>query len=223
MSFVGRIGNLLMRADGVLTGARFSNDSCLIVQAGHAKYQEAVLRGNVYSLTTTSSGVTLASANASTTAATAQPIVGFINPANSGVNCVILEARCGPQATGGSAANEGVYGFQIAANGASTSITGTPPTNNLRWTATGSRVIGAVNAAFTGNTITWVWAMPFVGVGPRFAAPTASINVHGIEREIVDGLIIIPPGTGIGLFTLGAGTAITVGASLIWDEVDIPG
>ena len=200
---------------------RLTRDLTLVTQDGHAKYQEAVFRGNCYSVMTAAAGVTLAAANASLTAATAQPIVGFLNPVNSGVNCVIWEVVCGPQATGGSAANEGAYVYQYAPGSASTSISGTVPLSLKTMTAGGSRCIGSLNQAFTANAVTWIQLKPMVTNVSRFAAPTASINVNGIGKDMVDGVIVIPPGCAFGVFTLATGTAITVGASLTWEEIPV--
>lgn len=206
--------------DGAITDARASRDRCMVVQDGHGRYQEAVFRGNVFYLTTTTSGVALAAANASTTAATAQPIVGILNPQNSGVIACILEVRYGPQATGASAANEGIPMYQVAPQLASTSITGTLPLSAKLQISGGSKMVGSVNQAYTGNAVTWITAMPFAGGnGPRFAAPTASINVNGVAREDVGGLIMIPPGTAFGVFVLAAGTTITVAGGLVWEEI----
>lgn len=196
-----------------------------IVADGLPKYTGMADAGIVYTLTTTSSGVTLAAANASTTAATFQPVVGFINPLGSGVTAILIEATYGIQSTGASAANEGIPFYEITtvSTPASTSIGSAVVLNHktlAQAAAGGQKVIASINSAFTGNGSTWIYVKPFAGAaGARTAAPTASINVSGMSKEPLDGLIQIPPGVGVGLGVLAAGTNITVAATLTWAEV----
>ena len=77
---------------GQIQGLRGDKTAALVITDGHARYQEAVIQGNVYSLATAAAGVTIAAANVFS-AANAQPLVGIFNPANSGVNAVVLRGR----------------------------------------------------------------------------------------------------------------------------------
>lgn len=189
-----------------------------------AHYQETIYRGNAYVLNTGTAGVALAAANASLVNTTFQPIVGFLNPSNSGVIAVILHGIYGPQATGASAVNEGIPIYQVCGPNAASTIAQanqTNPTNLKTLLASGSLMIGSVNQAFAGISPAWTVLKPFVGSGPRFSAPTASINVNGVAVENVDGLIQIPPGWAIGLGVLAAGTTITVTGGLVWKEIPV--
>jgi hypothetical protein len=219
----GRVGFFYVQ-DGVVREYRFTRDSSLVVSDGAARYQELVFRGNnqgVFALSTTTSGVTLAAANASLVAATFQPIVGFFNPAASGKICSILQVSYGVQATGAAAVNEGIPIYQVTGQGASTTITGTNPLNLKTMLTGGSVCIGSVNQAFTGNASTFIQLKPFTGLGggPRVTAPTASINTNTLAIDNVDGLIQIPPGFAFGLGVLASGTTITVASSIIWTEI----
>lgn len=215
----GKVGPRLGADSGELE-LRHSRDGCLIVQDGHARYQEAIFRGNCYSVTL---GSTTISANhASTTAATATAFVGIYNPPTSKVNAVILEAVLGASAAGASAVNEGVPVWQYVVPVATTVTSATSPLNMLSYLAQGSKVIGLVNSqALTANTATWAQLKPFGVPGPRTAAPTASINIHAVYKELVDGEIIVPPGVAVGLFYLAAGTAISAVGGLVWEEIAI--
>ena len=218
----GRIGELAGQDSGIQP-LSLTKTGALKTADRHGRYQEAVFRGNVYCLTTGTGGVALAAANASLVAATFQPLVGLLNPTNSLVAAVILQACYGTQATGAAAANEGIPVYQVAAPGASTTIAGTVPLSMKTLTAAGSKMIGSVNQAYTGNTVTWIVLKPFAGAeGPRMTAPTASINVNSLGSEELAGMILVPPGAAFGIGVLAAGTTITSAASLVWEEIPYP-
>ncbi len=219
----GRIGELLGQDAGIQP-IRLGRKGAVVTQDAHGRYLESIYRGNCYLLSTGSGGVALGANTLGviTTAATAQPIVGILNPSNSGVLAAIYLAAAGAQATGATPANEGVYIYADTVANASTTIAGTVPTSLKTLTAAGSKMVGSVNQAYTGNTSAWAMLKPFVGSGPRTAAPTASINVNTIAQEELSGIIQIPPGFGFGIGCLSAGTAITSAAYLIWEEFPYP-
>lgn len=215
---VGYPGVLAENADAK---PRIARDACVIIQDGHGRYLEPLMRGNCFSIMTAAAGITLGANNAILTAATAQPIVGIWNPPGSGVYANILEVIYGPQATGAAAVNEGIPVYQIAVAGPQAIISqaGTQSTSMKTLTIGGGKCLGLLNQALTGNTAAWTQLKPFVGGGPRFAAPTASINVNGLARDETAGTILVPPGVAWGLFVLASGTAITVGASALYEEI----
>ena len=59
----------------------------------HARFQEAALRGFLFSCGMTITSISNATFSTGTLGATATPIIGVWNPLNSGKNLIILQAR----------------------------------------------------------------------------------------------------------------------------------
>src|ERR1051326_7041594 len=69
-----------------ITGAQRTTDA-------HARFQEAALRGFLFSAGMTLTAINNATFTTGTLGATCTPIIGIWNPMNSGKNAVILQAR----------------------------------------------------------------------------------------------------------------------------------
>lgn len=190
-----------------------------------AKFQEAVLTGNVYSTGMTATTIANATFTTATLGATCTPIVGVWNPAGSGKNLVILRATLACyltalQATGGGS-------FQWATSiGNSAISTGLSPLNRLTLNATGSVAKGFANTALTGITNNLVVrdVSALAGgsnLGTAFLqteAGTIAPPVTSVDE--IDGSIIVPEGGVLALLCTVTPVAVSAGSSLLWLEID---
>lgn len=211
------LAELLIRTAGLAQGAanalRGDKTGALATTDAHSRFQEAVIQGNVYSLSTAAAGVTIAAANVFS-ASNAQPLVGIFNPANSGVNAVML--LCRSIWNSGTSGASGLVWAVAPSPAGVTAANNTNPTNMLTGRASGSKVQGYVNSALTaitGNAI-----VMFSG-GPSVGALTANSNQGYFDP--IDGLVVIAPGCAGGIFAASAGTSPIVAASIAWEEVTV--
>src|SRR5579863_7641192 len=82
-------------SDGALTQERSTKDGCLVDSNGHCSYQEAVYRGNVFTLVLTTNSGTVAAGNVVAGAAAAVTNIALANPAASSKHLVLLRFRLG--------------------------------------------------------------------------------------------------------------------------------
>lgn len=205
----GSIGSLFARLNPANLGAtpnvRQGYDASLIVGDGHGRYQEAVLRGNVY-MASTQAGVAL-----STALSTTQTGFTLSNPAGSGVNLVILDAMIA-LTTAPAGASSLLWAANV--NPIATAVVQTTPLT-VR-----NALIGASSAAagLAASAVT-LPAAPVV-VRPVGGGPvaTGSVNAAFIRDEIAGG-IVLAPGTAISLSALT--TAISAIIGVVWEEVTI--
>ena len=193
----GRVGELV-GADGVIQPFRLTRKGGLAVTDVHAKYQEAVLRGNVYYLATGAAAPT-----PFVGAAGGTPLIGVYNPTGSGKALVFLVASTHPTAVPTAA---GVINPELWA-GVSVLPTGTvtSPTNMASQQLTGSAAINLV----TGLSSFW-WA-------------TAAAGAQ-MSNGIIDlaGIIVATPGILVALGVRTVPTSTTTDAFLMWEEVPWP-
>jgi len=206
-------------ADGSQFMLRGSRDSSLISTDAHARYQEAVIRGNVFTLSSVTAGITVAAANNSPLAAnTGQPLVGIFNPASNKFCASILRAFVS-QISGTPAAVPMFFWNVIASPAGITAASANPPINNFTFKGVGSSMQGYINSALTGSVVAIV-LRPIAGI--TIATPTAlaqgTASVSILEETA--GEIIVPPGGFCGIAVgNGAGTTWLVSASMTWEEV----
>lgn len=207
---VTRIAGLSSTGLQALRGER---TGALVTADGHARYQEVVIQGSAYSLSTAAAGVTIAAANVFG-AANAAPLVGIFNPASSGKNAVILMGRhtwnSGTPGAGGL-----VWGTAPSPAGI-TAASANNPINQLTLAATGSSMRGYINSAMTG--ITGNQLHLFAGGPPAFAIGAGAPASYFDE---VAGAIIVPPGGACGLYAALVGTSPIISASMVWEEVAV--
>lgn len=181
----------------------------------HAKYQESVLRGNVYSLYQV--GVTQATAATFPYAAGGTGLIGLFNPAGSGKNLVMLAAGLTVE-TPGTAAQPVTLGLTLTSTLVSTSIASTSPTNMLTLLSTGSVAFGTLIAALTSNTIqNSIITVPIVSVGLTTVTTPGPNPMQGFFD--LGGIVVVAPGNQL---VLGCSAVLTVGkldTTLIWEEV----
>lgn len=186
------------------TPARITRSGELGTSDVHARYQEAVSKGNVFNSANTA--VQALSVNS----ATATGLV-LSNPLGSGKNIVLLEVCI-------SAASlpAGQSSFVLTANNnpaAAAVVHTTPitPKNALLGGATG---VGLTDSAATLPAAPTV--VRAIGGGPA-ATIAASTSWPAMIKDEVAGAIILAPGTAISLQALT--TAISAVASFTWEEV----
>jgi hypothetical protein len=190
----------------------------LIVAESLGRYAIDSLNGNIFHANTIGAGVTLAAANALGTAVpaagAAQPILGLLNPASSGVNLVINKALVATLF--GTPAGGFMFGF--LPNTQAALYTGTQSNKGVKANTLTSSSLAVVlpNLAVTGTTVQFV-ELKQLG-GP--AAVAAGAGVYTAFEEVA-GDVIIPPGAVIGIFAVAAGTSHLVKASLQWAEVPV--
>lgn len=233
--------NELTTLGGAQVRARGSYDFATVGMDAHARFQEAVMRGNVYStgmqLTSISAATfTLANSLSATlaTAAASTPIVGFWNPPYNQVNCVVWHAMAGIvitalQATGCGGFGWAVFPGQVNITVASQAI----PVNNRTLLAAGSNVRGLSGLALTGLVATqgsaatgsFLRASSLNGGSNQTdaflqtavgALPSATSAV-----ENIDGAIIIPPGGIIALYCSTTPVAHSAITGITWEEVPL--
>ena len=188
----------------------------------HASYQEAVCRGNVYSLY--QCGGNQNTALQFPYAAGGKPLIALFNPAGSGKNMVILVASNTVETTGTGSAAVLTIGATLTTTLVSTSVTRVAPTNMLTMIATGSVGFGVLSGtsgvALTANTIqNSAITFPLNSIG----LTTATTAITNPSPGMIDlgGLIIVAPGNQL---TIGASAVLTSGSidsTIIWEEVPV--
>jgi hypothetical protein len=229
-----RLGGSVVRSVGAYDGSAYTQDS-------HARFMEAVNRGNVYStgmqLTSISAATfTFADATSATlaTAATATPIVGIWNPPLNQVECVILTATLAITITALQATGCGGFGWVVFPGQTAITVSSQAvPVNNKTLLAAGSNVRGLSGLALTGliasngalATGNFLRASSLNGGSNQTDAflqtavgtlPSAMSSI-----EPIDGSIIVPPGGILGLFCGGTPVAHSAGSGLTWEEVPL--
>ena len=206
----GRVGELL-GSDGAIQPIRLTRKGAVATADTHAKYQEAVLRGNVYFL---SAGA--AAPTAFTGGAGGTPLIGVMNPAGSGKALVFLAASTTITVVPSAA---GVVDSELWA-GTSVLPTGTvtAPTNMATQQSTGSAAKGFVNTAMTSST-----AINLVSGLSAFWWATAAAGAMA-SSGIVDlaGITVAIPGVLVALGVRTVPTSTTTDAFLMWEEVPYP-
>ena len=201
-------------SDGTQIPLRGDKTGALVSTDAHARYQEAVLRGSVYTANAKSVTVTVTTDITPLPANTGRPQIGVYNPVGSGKNLVILRA--------GSATVSGTPGGPfyldvIAATG--TVITATPstgiPINNFTLQALGSVTKCYAATAVTGSAA-GVMLRPLGGLA---AIAAGAGNYHFVEE--IAGEIIVPPGAFICISAHATGTSHVHSCFISWEEVAI--
>jgi hypothetical protein len=200
--------------DGAENEIRGSKDASLVIQDGHARYQEAVYRNNVYSACNQAAQAVTALGTAMT---------GFVlyNPIASGKNLVLWHVDVAPASTTVLATAAfiaiclaGAVGPNVAAPTSTTGLT--IINNNL------NGVAATVAKVFSTAT--------FAGVTPTLFAPiaafagTTAISAESISVATYDigGYYMVPPGAYVCIAqTPTAQGLLAFVASMTWEEIPI--
>jgi hypothetical protein len=196
-----------VNSDGAQITQRAGRDGATVVQDGHARYQEAVYRGNVFIAAQQAAAVTPVGLSTAVTTS-----LSLYNPIASGKNLVVWDIGVNIGAAIGSA----VAGVIFIAAGVGPNIA--TPTTTTALTPVNALLNGAANNV----------AKPF-NLGTYTAAPVLIRSLTGYSGGAlasvdndgwypIDGAIIVPPGAWI---CVGATTAITLLSSITWEEIVI--
>jgi hypothetical protein len=205
----GKVGPLIA-GDQTPNPMRLSRDCAQVMQDGHARFQEAVFRGNVYvtanqSLATLQTGLT-----------TAQTGLGIYNPANSGKNLVLWYASC--VWTVAQPTASAVVGLLAATNtlqAAPTSQTIATYRNSL---------LGVGNAPVAIPLVAGTLAAAGVAICVMGVAHTGALTVDTQLQPIqrwFDGSIIVAPGVYLGFFSSIAPAASSFWGEMCWEEIPV--
>lgn len=194
----------------------------IVNDVGLGRYFEANRNGRIF--TSTVKTVTVAAThNTPIAAATATPVLGLLNPANSGTAVVLLRVSFGT-ISGTPAGGQAVINYiGGVAQTISATQTGSIFRNLLKMQASpqGSACQVYNNVALTGLSPTA--SREIMHVGQATAAAAAGNGGPGATGEDIGGLIIVQPDSLIALMAgTGAGTSWIVNASWTWAEVDWP-
>lgn len=199
----GKVGPQAL-SDGAIAQPRLSKDGSFVLLHGHARYQEAALRGNLYFASNQAGIAATAGLSATST------IFTLYNPASSGVNLVLAEVIA--HATVDPAADAAVWlvANVTAAQAAPTSTASLVVRNSLIGVGAGKGI------AYSTATLA---AAPVV-IRPLLTGAwgTAVGFANLYVKDEVAGAIIVPPGIYI---SVQASAVITVAASMTWEEVPL--
>lgn len=198
-----------VNATGATPTARSINTGELGVSDVHGKYQEAIVRGNVYKLS-----VAAGAATAFTGGAGGTPFVSVYNPVGSGKNLVILTAGWASRVAASAA---GTVGFAFW-GGVSAANTGTltTPTNMYSLQNSGSVALGSSNAATTSTT-----AVALIMPVASYYWATAAGAIISPSMFDVAGSIVVAPGNFVAFGATAALTSATYDVAMTWEETPI--
>lgn len=220
----GKVGPQTV-SDGSTNVIRTGKTGEVIVSDAHARFQEAALRGNLYSGGMTTTSISNVTFTTGTVDATCTPIIGLWNPTGSGKNLVVLQARLQCVITAATATGGGSFVWATSLNNTSIS-TGITPLNRATLAASGSVAKVYANTALTGLTtslsIREASALQggtngnysMVGTAVGFAVSGGSATI-----DHIDGAIIVPPGGVLALLCTTTPVAISAASSILWEEV----
>jgi hypothetical protein len=189
---------------------------------GLGRYFEAARYNRLY--TSMVKAVTVAAThNSPIAAATATPVLGLFNPANSG-KAAVFQRMAFLTTSGTPAGGQGVLNAMTVTTPTTAALTGSIFSNLLNNSTTSPQ--GSVckvynNVALTGIVPTASNEIDLVGGAS--AAAAAGNGGPGLLGEDVGGRYIAPPGVLVALMAgSGAGTTWIVNAAWSWVEVDWP-
>lgn len=191
----------------------------IVNDVGHGRFFEAAARGRIFA--SHNSALTIASThNHGLDNVADTPIVGFLNPVNSGKAAVILGAYFTTiSGTPPPSAQPGLY-LAYNQTGITAATTGTIVNTFNPSLASAMRALN--NIALAGlNTTTSNNLVKMFG-GAIFAGAVAANHDAG-WFDAVDGQVIVAPGNAIAMLAgSAAGTSWVVTAGLTWAEIDWP-
>lgn len=193
---------------GTPTDLRLDASAALVTTDGHAKYQEAVMNGNMF-LSSNQAAQTLTGL--------ATTVTGYCltNPVGSGKNLVLIDATF---AYGGAPAGANQVGY--AYNASATAVTHTTPetVRNCLLPGNGTAsTAGATSVAKVDNSST----TPTAGVSIRLVAGTGTSAITTIiPPDYIDGRIILSPGSYLHMYMLTTAPTTWLTA-MTWEEIGL--
>jgi len=205
----GKVGPVYA-SDGSIIDPRLTHDGAMSTGDLHGRYNEAALRGGVWTLATAVAGITLATANTIAQSGPS-PIVGVFNPVASGKVLAII--RVSAQWLSGTPPTAGLVFAVLPPNAGVTAAGGNGAINPYTFVTGGSTAKTFTNSAMTGSGTAAL--LRYVG-GPFGATLAAGASVFYTEETA--GEIIVPAGGAFALLASGAGTTAVLCASMTWEE-----
>lgn len=209
-------------ADAAATILRQGRTSELVVSQNHGRLAESTTRGAVYQLTQNATGTGIGAGNTAGAAAAAATQFALWNPVGSGVNISLLEFGYGIISATTLPTNlfHGLFVNGVPSI-ASTYDSGKSAVNCLA--GSGAPRAKYVNtAASSGTTLTGGSApVTFRQVNLCFSATTFVAAAGNYFVDMVDGDIVLPPGSGWLPLWSGAGSAVLNAYSVTWEEIPI--
>ncbi len=187
-------------ADGAQIETRSERSGCVVTADGHGRYQEAVLRGNVFFAANQAGIATPVGL------ATASKNFTLYNPFGSGKNLVLLDITIQSQSN---AASGGLY---LVGNLNPTQVA---PATNTTETVRNALLGGPSGAGLVYNTTTLPATPVIIRLLPGLVFTTSGMLL-AYARDEVAGSIIIPPGIFI---SVQGSAAFTILCSMTWEEV----
>lgn len=220
----GQVGEQIVSKGVSTQPLRQSTLGELVVSELHGRFYEQNANARLYSGGMTLTSINNATFTTATLGATCTPVIGVWNPANSGVNLVVLQAILSIILT--ALQNTGPGGFMWAtATNQSAISTGNTPFNRKTLLAAGSLAKDMTGVALTG----------LVGnLALRNASALGGGNLYNIASlstaagfttpqaaavENLDGSFIVPPGGVLALLATTTPVAQSALAALLWEEV----
>src|SRR5436853_4378461 len=200
MSLQQRIGPLAPSADNTPAPLRGTRDGATATQEAHAKYQEAVYRGNVF--------VASNNAGSAIPTALAAACTGLIltNPPTSGKNLVLLECAVASTAPAIGQVSTIVLAY--------TGSLGTNVVHTTPLTITNALLGSPIKSVALADSSATLPSVPYV-----VRAITSMTGSAQSAKDLIDGALILAPGSAIATFSLTvATTAVT---HMIWEEIPL--
>lgn len=195
-------------ADGAILPMRGGKSGEASVADAHARYMEAVYRGNVYKVANQAGAASSAGLSATT------PVLTLANPAGSGKLGVLIYAGCVFSVAPAAAA---VTYLAANINPAAAAVTGTVanPVNALLGTSG-----AAALKAFTAATLPAA-PVAIAQLGVQFAGALTVANELVPMGRWFDGAVILGQGTAISIQTSTASGAAGMFCDYIWEEIPV--
>ena len=214
----GRVGPQT-GADGSSGPIRQGRTLEMMTADAHARYQEAVVRGNVFTASTATAGFTNTSNSISPCPInTCTPMIGILNPPNSGKNAVILRSYVS-QISGTPPAVPVCFWNVIPPGTSLNAPTGVSGVNNFTLQSFGSQVKATIGVAInnTGSAATLLRPISGISIGTPAALAQGTALISTLEETA--GEIVVPPGGWAGIVCgNAAGTTWLLHGSITWEE-----
>ncbi len=206
---VSRVNRTL--GDGADSAIQLFRGGEQAVADAHARFQEAVLRGNVYTIQSKTTTVTATTDISPLPATTGRAGVAIYNPPSSVVNLVVWKIMIASI----SGTPGGCAYLDVLDNANCTVANKSQAINNLTLQTQGQQAYSYAGAV-PGNTLVARMLKPLGGP----AAIALGAGNNSVE-EMVDGAIIIPPSGLLALTWHAVGISHVYSSSLTWEEVII--
>lgn len=222
-----RVGEFQYTTGDVTVASRAGRQGDAMVSDLHGDFYEQTYGGNIYSI-----GCALTALSAATIllTASAQPIVGLVNPSNSQKNLVLLRSSLKAQvnAVSSVAAGNFVYAVSVGNGLLSLFTAALVPFNNKSLSKAGS-VAGAfalsTASLLTGLTTNLAFFRDYPMATPN-ALDTTTISATTptpgqAGADLLDGSIIVPPGGVLAILNTVSTVTVSASGSLTWEEVPV--